>query len=393
MRFRTLDRLDCAGKYVIVRVNYDIQFDEQGNIRDDLRIRKSLPTLQYLLKQGATKLVLVTQLGRPKAGQFDPKFSLAPVAGHLGKLVEETVGFVPEWDLLKVQRAQLPLHRIVLLENVRFSPGEKSNDPVFGKHLASLADCYVDDAFPTIHRPDASFVGIPQYIPGAAGLLVAEELTKLAPLLHPQQPYVAYIAGGKADKLGAVDDLARKTTRILIGGALANTFLMAKGTPIGASKYDPDGVRVAKALLDKHGDKLLLPVDALILASDGSTSVCRTGSYPEEGKAVDVGPQTLLAYHAALHGVKTLLWCGPPGMFDKGFEIGTKAFAQLVLEATRAGAYTVVGGGESSEAAVRYGIADKISFNSTGGGATLEFAQGKPLPGIVALEQNLRKFK
>lgn len=392
MALRTLAQLDCKGKYAIVRVNYDVTYDSAGKINDDSRLRKSLPTIEALLRNGASKVILLSHMGRPEAGTFDAQFSLGTTAKYLEQLLGESVGFVPEWDLRKVTRQHLPTSRIVLLENTRFSLGEKKNDPAFAQHLASLGDCYVNDAFPAMHRADASIAGIPVYLPAAAGLLTADELLNLTPLLQPAHPYYAFIAGAKADKMHAISDLFQRADKIAVGGVLANTFLAAKGIAIGSSKYDVENVDAAKDLIGKYGDRLVLPVDVEVKTASG-TAIVIVNAIPADASIVDVGPSTSMRYRAAFQDAKTLLWCGPPGMFDKGYERGTRDFAELMLQLTRAGAKTVVGGGESSEAAVKYSIVDQVSFNSTGGGVTLQLAQGTALPGIVALEENLKRFR
>ena len=386
MKFRSLDQLDCKGKSVLVRVNYDVSYAD-GGISDDGRLRKSLPTLRALLNRGAHELILLSHLGRPKGGAFEEEFSLRIAGTHLEKLIGEPVTFVPQWDLMKVQRSHLS-GKIVLLENTRFSPGEKKNDPAFAKHLASLGECFVNDAFPAIHRSDASIVGIPKYLPAAAGLLVEEEIQHLKTLLRPEHPYIVLIAGKKADKIEAIRDLVARADQILIGGALASTFFKAAGKNIGASVYDHDGISTAQKLLEEYPEQLILPVD--VTSAEGTFPI---DALPQHASMVDIGPKTAAAFHARISAARTVLWCGPPGKFDKGFPDGTKTIAEAMREATKKGAYTVVGGGDSSEAAARYTIADKVSFNSTGGGATLEFARGKPLPGIVALEENFRKFR
>ena len=393
MNKKTIRDIDVAGKRVLCRVDFNVPQDENGNITDDNRIQAALPTIQYLSEHGA-KVILVSHLGRPKG--VTPKYTLEPIARRLeellGKpveLLDKTVGDETAEAIKNFKDGD-----VILLENVRFYPEEEKNDPGFAKDLAFLADIYVNDAFGTAHRAHASTEGVAHLLPGVAGLLMEKELDYLGSALeNPKRPFVAILGGKKVtDKIGVIDQLLDKVDTLIIGGGMAYTFLKAQGKEIGKSLLDASNLEYCKAVLAKAGDKLLLPVDVVTTDANPfevgdaacNTQIVSVDAIPGDQEAADIGPQTREKFAQAVKGAGTVVWNGPMGIFEFAkFAEGTRAVAQALADS---GAVTIIGGGDSAAAAQQLGFADKMTHISTGGGASLEFLEGKPLPGVLALQ-------
>ncbi len=391
MPLRTLQDLDVAGKRVLVRVDFNVPLKE-GRVADDTRIRATLPTLKALLAQDAV-LILMSHLGRPK-GKVVPELRLDPVAPVLQELLGRPVRKLADCVGPEVEAAvaEAAPGDVILLENLRFHPGERKNDPAFADALARLGEAYVNDAFGTCHRAHASVVGVPQRLPGAAGLLVEAEVEALSRVRErPMRPFVAVIGGAKvSDKLQVLEALLDRADRLLIGGGMANTFLLAQGYDVAESLAEPDLADEARRLLARareRGTEVGLPVDVVVadrFAADAQVRTVPVDRVPAGWRILDVGPETVARYRALLEDARTVFWNGPLGVFElEPFAAGTRAMAEAVaaLEA----AYVVVGGGDSVAAVHQAGVADRIDHISTGGGASLEFVQGKALPGLVAL--------
>ena len=378
-------------KKVFVRVDYNVPMDKQGNITDDTRIRATLPTIEYLLSQNCA-VILASHLGRPK-GTVAPEFSLAPVAKRLSALLFRDVAFAADCvgPAAEEAAARLQSGQILLLENLRFHKEEEKNDPAFAKALAKLAEVGVNDAFGVSHRAHASVHGITQYLPMVAGFLMEKELLFLGEALHdPLRPFAAILGGAKvSDKIGVIENLLERVDKLIIGGGMANTFLAAKGYRTEKSLVEEDKIALAQNLMQKaeeRGLSLLLPVDVVAadrFAADAERRTVAADAIPEGWMALDIGPATCAAYKDALTGVKMVVWNGPMGVFEMDpFAKGTEAVAKAVAES---GARSIVGGGDSVAALEKMRLADKITHISTGGGASLEFLEGKELPGIAAL--------
>lgn len=389
-----IEDLDVKGKMVFVRVDFNVPLDDKGEIRDDTRIRASLPTINYLLAKGA-KLVLASHLGRPK-GKPDPKMSLKPVAARLGALVGREVLFAPDCvgDEVEKLKASLKNGQVLLLENLRFHDGETKNDPQFSKRLAAGIDVFVNDAFGSSHRAHASVVGITDFVKTcAAGSLMKLEVEYLRKAIHsPAKPYVAILGGAKSeDKIPVIENLLNKADTILIGGAMAYTFLKAQGYGVGRSLVEADKIDIALSILTKAKEKnveLLLPLDHVLTTSIESGVVTKTTDaypFPEDMMGVDIGSKTIARYSEIIAKAKTIVWNGPLGVFE------TPAFAQGTIKIAEAvaasGAISIIGGGDSIAAVAKAGVSRKITHISTGGGASLEYLSFETLPGIEALEK------
>ena len=388
---KTIEDIDVSGKKVLVRCDFNVPLDENKNITDETRINAALPTIKYLLEHKAA-VILCSHLGRPK-GEFNMKYSLAPVAKRLSeklgfevKLAKDVIG--PD---AKKLAAEVKPGEAVLLENVRFHAEEEKNDPAFAKELASMADIYVSDAFGTVHRAHASTAGVAQYLPAVAGFLIGKELNFLGKAVtDPERPFVAILGGAKVkDKIGVITNLIEKVDTLLIGGGMAYTFMKATGGEIGNSLCDDERLSLALELLDKakaKGVKLLLPIDNVCgkeFSNDTEQMVCESGKIPEGWEGLDIGPKTVELFSKEIKAAKTVVWNGPMGVFEMpNFAKGTLAIATAMAESD---ATTIIGGGDSAAAVTQMGLAGKMSHISTGGGASLEFLEGKTLPGVAAL--------
>ena len=392
MNKKSVKDIDVKGKKVLIRCDFNVPLDENGSITDDKRIRESLPTLRYLLEQGA-KVIACSHLGRPK-GEVNPKYSLAPVAKRLSellgqevKLAKDVVG--PDAQALA---AQVGEGQIILLENVRFEKLETKHDPELSKKLASLADLFVNDAFGTAHRAQCSTVGAADYLPAVCGFLIQKEIDIMGKALEdPARPFVAILGGAKvSDKIGVINNLIEKVDALIIGGGMAYTFNKAQGAKIGKSLCEEDKVELAKELLKKaeaKGVKLYLPTDTVAaetFAADADSKVCPASDIPDDWQGLDIGPKSIELFTQVIKSAKTVVWNGPMGVFEfEKFAVGTKAVAKAIAES---GAVSIIGGGDSAAAVEKLGYADKMTHISTGGGASLEFLEGKELPGIACLQ-------
>ncbi|MDQ5810108.1 MAG: phosphoglycerate kinase [Actinomycetota bacterium] len=393
MNKRSVRDLDVQGKRVLVRVDFNVPVKD-GEVTDDTRISRALPTIRYLLSEGA-RPILISHLGRPK-GEPDPKYAMDPVAKRLQELLGEPV--------LKLDAAVGPEveealedwdgRGVVLLENSRFYPGETKNDSDLSEQLASLADLYVDDAFGAAHRAHATTVGVAERLPAAAGLLLEEEVDYLDGVLEdPERPFAAILGGAKvSDKLGVIESLFKVADTLLIGGAMCFTFFRAQGYEIGRSLVEDDYLQEARRLMDEAGEKLVLPVDVVVAdAMEESVEIETVGveEIPSEKMGLDIGPRTVELFADHISGAKTIFWNGPMGVFEiEAFAKGTEGVARAVAAASgEGGATSVVGGGDSVAAVRKLGLEDQMSHISTGGGASLEYVEGKELPGVAVIPQ------
>jgi phosphoglycerate kinase len=373
---------------VLVRVDFNVP-SKDGVVGDDTRIRAALPTINYLLENGAA-VILCSHLGRPKDSP-DPVFSLKPVADYLDQLLETDVKFAEDCVGEKAETAAAALQpgQVLVLENTRFHAGEKKNDPEMGKQLAALADLYVNDAFGSAHRAHASTAGVAEHLPSAAGFLLEKEIKYLGnAIADPERPFVAILGGAKvSDKIGVIENLLTSADRILIGGGMANTFFKAQGYEMADSLVEEDVLETARALLEQAGEKLVLPVDAVIADAFDAAANAKTmevGDVPAGWRILDIGPRTVALFSEIVAGAGTVVWNGPMGVFEfEPFAKGTFAIAQAVAES---GATGIIGGGDSVAAVNKSGLQDKITHISTGGGASLEMLEGKLLPGLAALD-------
>ena len=389
MNKRSVRDLDVQGKRVLVRVDFNVPVKD-GEVTDDTRIARALPTIRYLLSNGALP-ILISHLGRPK-GEPDPKYAMNPVAKKLQELLGEPV--------LKLDAAVGPEveealeswdgRGVVLLENSRFYPGETKNAPDLSEQLASLADLYVDDAFGAAHRAHATTVGVAERLPAAAGLLLEEEVDYLDGVLQdPERPFVAILGGAKvSDKLGVIESLLKVADTLLIGGAMCFTFFKAQGYEVGESLVEDDYLEEARRLMDEAGDKLVLPVDVVVaerMEEDAETETVGVENIPPTKMGLDIGPRTVELFERHISGAKTIFWNGPMGVFEiEVFAKGTEGVARAVAAAS---ATSVVGGGDSVAAVRNLGLEDEMSHISTGGGASLEYVEGKELPGVAVLPE------
>jgi len=388
---KSIKDIDVAGKKVFIRVDYNVPMDKAGNITEDTRIRATLPTLKHLLDQNAA-IIIASHLGRPK-GAVVPEFSLAPVAERLSTLIGKEVIVAPDCVGPEVEALAKDLKpgQILMLENLRYHKEEEKNDPEFSKQLASLADVVVNDAFGVSHRAHASVAGITAYLPAVAGLLMEKEIIFVGQTVaNPVHPFVAIIGGAKvSDKIGVIENLLKKVDTLIIGGGMANTFLAAQGYNIGKSLLEADKVELAKSLIvtaKERGVNLLLPTDVVIadkFAADAAHKAVAVNAIDSEWMALDIGPDSAKAYAKSLEDAKTVVWNGPMGVFEMdAFANGTETVAKAVAASS---ATSIVGGGDSIAALEKTGLSGKITHISTGGGASLEFLEGKVLPGIDAL--------
>jgi phosphoglycerate kinase len=393
MSIKSIRDINIHGKRVLFRFDFNVPLDQSGNIKDDTRIRRALPTIRYAIEQGA-KSILTSHLGRPK-GEKKPEMSLRPVAVHLGKLLGRDVGFVDDCIGDQVQNAvaTLPDSGVLLLENLRFHAEETKNDPKFAVELAAFADVYVNDAFGTAHRAHASTVGVAELVKvKAAGLLMKEELENLDKALSkPAKPVVAIFGGAKvSDKLEVLKNILQRMDTILIGGGMANTFLRAQGLDTGASVVEDDMLGTASEILESAREKgcaFILPADVLVsekMEADASTSIVGVEAIPKNEMALDIGPVTIERFSGEIAKAGTIVWNGPMGVFEiEVFNRGTMEIARAVAAAP---GFSLVGGGDTIRAVQQAGVSDRISYISTGGGAFMEFMEGKTLPGVAALD-------
>lgn len=393
MEKKTLKDFNYSGKRVLVRCDFNVPIKD-GVINDDKRIVESLPTIKYLVEQGA-KVILMSHLGRPK-GEAKPEFSLEPVAKRLEELLDTDVKFLDEDKVVSEEVKETVMNlkdgEIALLQNTRFLSGEEKNDETFSKELSELGELYVNDAFGTSHRAHASNVGIASNLPSAVGFLVEKEISIMGKAIEdPERPFVAILGGAKvSDKIGVIENLLDKVDKIIIVGAMANTFSKAKGYEMGTSLVEDDKIELAKELMEKAKEKnvdLVLPLDEVIakeIDENAETEVVSVDSVPEDKMALDIGPKTVEAVKEGLKGAKTVVWNGPAGVFEiDKFSKGTFEIAKMLADSD---AITIIGGGDSASAIEKAGLSDEITHVSTGGGASLELLEGKILPGIDSIE-------
>ncbi|GAB4445171.1 MAG: phosphoglycerate kinase [Chloroflexi bacterium OHK40] len=397
MNKQTIRDVEWAGKRALVRVDFNVPQDDAGNVTDDTRIRAALPSIRYLLEHGANGVVLMSHLGRPK-GKANPKYSMRPVVERLFELLPEARE-VRKTEAITGPAAEaaataLGPGMVLMLENTRFDPREEANDPAMAAELARLGDVFVNDAFGAAHRANASTEGVAHFLPAVAGFLMEKELEFIGGALErPKRPFVTIIGGAKiSDKIGVIDNLLGKVDALLIGGGMANTFLLAEGRQLGDSLVEPDSVGVAAELIAKARTanvRLLLPSDTVIadaFSADAARQTVAVDAVPTGWRVLDIGPRTVQAYRDEIARAQLLIWNGPMGVFElEPFAAGTRAIAEAMAEAGARGATTIVGGGDSVAAVEQAGLADRMSHVSTGGGASLELLEGKTLPGVAAL--------
>jgi phosphoglycerate kinase len=391
MELRTVEQAEVHGRRVLVRDDLNVPLDDQGHVTDDLRVRAAVPTLRTLLARGAS-VVCCSHLGRPNGKRVE-RYSLAPVAPVLAEHLGHEIRFVDDVAGQAAHDAARALRpgELLLLQNLRFDPGEEANDPAFADRLASLAEVYVDDAFGAAHRAHASTVGVAERLPAYAGFLLASEVRELSRLLEgPASPFVALLGGSKvADKLAVLSNLLVRVDALVIGGGMCFTFLAAKGAGVGDSLFEPDQLDAVSDLLaraEREGKQVLLPSDVVVadaFAEDARHKIVPAGGIEPGWRGLDIGPETAKAFAAAVRDARTVFWNGPMGVFEwPPFAAGTKAVAEAVAASD---AYTVVGGGDSAAALAQLGLADRVDHLSTGGGASLELLEGKTLPGVAVI--------
>jgi len=391
----TIDSVELKDKKVLVRVDFNVPLDENMNVTDDNRIVESLPTIKKIMADGG-KAILMSHLGRPK-GKVNPKYSLKPVAEKLSELLGQPVKFAPDCigDAVKAMADELKPGEVLLLENLRFYAEEEANDPAFAEKLAAVADLYVNDAFGSAHRAHASTEGVTKFVKTAvSGYLMKKELDYLGgALANPVRPYCAILGGAKiSGKIDVINNILDKVDTLIIGGGMAYTFFKAMGHEIGTSLLEAEKIELAKELLEKVKDKglnFLLPVDVRVTAefsNDSPAEVVAIDKMPADKMGLDIGPETVKLFSQAVKNSKTVVWNGPMGVFEfDNYATGTNAIAEALVEATAAGSITVVGGGDSAAAIAKAGLKEKVTHVSTGGGASLEFLEGKVLPGVDVL--------
>ncbi len=388
MNKKTVKDIDLKGKRVLMRVDFNVPMQD-GKVTDDKRIRASLPTIQYVLDQGAS-LILMSHLGRPKGGP-SPEFSLKAAAEVLSNLLGRPVKMAPDTVGPEVEKTakELKPGEVLMLENTRFYPGEEKNDLDLAKKMAALGEVYVNDAFGSAHRAHSSTEGVARFLPAVSGFLMEQELEYLGrATANPEHPYIAILGGAKiSDKIAVVENLLKRCDKLIIGGGMANTFLAAKGCNMQDSLVETASVDVAKGIMEKAGDKLLLPVDAVVadkFEAEANSKVVDADKIPAGWRMMDIGPKSIELFEKAVKGAKLVVWNGPMGVFEMPkFAEGTFAIAKALADS---GATTVIGGGDSASAVKKAGVAKKMTHVSTGGGASLEFLEGKELPGVAALQ-------
>jgi len=394
MNKKTLEDLQLSGKKVLVRVDFNVPLDKDRNITDENRIRAALPTIRYLLDQNA-KVILMSHLGRPSGTGFEEAYSMAPVAKRLGELLNMEIKLAKDviGESAKALVEDIKEGEIVLLENVRFHKEEKKNDPEFAKALASFGEVYINDAFGTAHRAHASTEGVAHHLPSAAGYLLQKELEILGKALdNPDRPFVAILGGAKvSDKIGVIKNLIQKVDTLIIGGGMAYTFFKAKGYEVGKSLLEEDKVELASELIkeaEEKGVKLFLPVDTVVakeFKADAEHKVVPSDQIPSGWMGLDIGPESRKQFGEAIVNARLVVWNGPMGVFEMpAFAKGTEAIADYMSQCNGT---TIIGGGDSAAAVKQLGYADKMTHISTGGGASLEFLEGKVLPGVAALDE------
>ncbi len=391
MNKKTIEDIQVQGKKVLVRCDFNVPLDKDGNITDENRIVGAMPTIKYLADNGA-KVILCSHMGKPK-GEPKPEFSLAPVAKRLSEKLGKEVVFAADANVVgenaKKAVAEMKDGDIVLLENTRYRAEETKNIETFSKELASLAEIFVNDAFGTAHRAHCSTVGVTEYLPAVCGYLIQKEIEFLGNAVNnPVRPLVAILGGSKvSSKISVIENLLDKVDKLIIGGGMAYTFMAAKGQEVGDSLLEKDYIDYAKEMMAKAGDKLLLPIDTVVakdFANDAESKVVSDGGIQAGWQGLDIGPKTIELFSDAVKSAKTVVWNGPMGVFEmENFAKGTNAIAQVLAQID---ATTVIGGGDSVAAVNQAGLGDKMSHISTGGGASLEFLEGKELPGIAALQ-------
>lgn len=395
MNKQTVRDIDVSGKRVLVRVDFNVPLDEEQHITDDTRIRAALPTIQYLLQNGAA-VILMSHLGRPD-GQVVEKLRLTPVARRLSELLGQSVAVVPDSVSPEIESLARSLQsgQVLLLENLRFHKAEEKNQPEFAQQLASLGELYVNDAFGTAHRAHASTEGVTHYLPAVAGFLMEKEINFLGSALEdPKRPFAAIVGGAKvSDKIAVLERLISRVDALLIGGGMANTFLKAEGYEIGDSLFEESKLDTARDLIGKarqRGIQFLLPSDVVIadrFAADAEHRVVASQEVPQGWRILDIGPATIETFRQTLRNAQTIIWNGPMGVAEMpAFAQGTEAMVGILARRTEAGAITIIGGGDSAATVEQAGAADKMTHVSTGGGASLEFLEGRVLPGVAALQ-------
>ncbi len=393
MNKMTVRDIELKNKRVVIRVDFNVPLDGE-KITDDIRIRAAVPTIKYVVDHGAAKVVLMSHLGRPAGMGFEKEFSLAPAAKRLSELLGQPVKLLGDCvgDAVKAG-IDVAAEKVVLLENLRFHKEEERNDPAFAKELASLADIYVNDAFGTAHRAHASTAGVAAYLPAVSGFLIEKELQYLGLAVNnPERPFVVILGGKKvSDKILLIENLLKKANTILIGGGMAYTFLKARGINIGNSKLEKDKIDLAKELLEKAkkaGVLIEMTEDFVIVPNFDSNDAKISDVIPDGFESLDVGPKTRAKFKAILNNAKTVVWNGPLGVFERdAFANGTKEIAFHLAGLKDKGVKTIIGGGDSSAAVLKFGLDNKMTHISTGGGASLEYLEGKELPGIIALNE------